>query len=173
MSHLPNATLRVAAVLAGSLLLAGCSGTPSRADFVAKTKDTVGSDLIVAMKARGVSASRSEQIVDDFLGCQYDSIKDDSSLLQKAYDDPSDTTITADLDARTTTCVAKLTAAMTEAADPLTTTTAPATSVPDTSAPVETVPATTAPDTSAPDTSAPDTTLPAYASTTIPPTTTG
>ena len=134
---------RIGALVALSSLLTACGGVPSRADFIAKTKDTVGSDLTVALEARGVSKSDAEAAIDRFIGCQYDALKSDVDLLQKAYDDPGDTTIQPDLDAKAGPCTTDFIAQVGEVADP-TTTTEPIglpTSVPEVT--VETIPADT------------------------------
>ena len=103
-------------------LLSGCGGTPDRADFVAKIKDSVGSDLIDGMKAQHIDTKTGEQLINDFVECQYDSIKDDTDLLQKAYDDPGDTNIATQLDTKAAACVQTLATAMSKATGTTTTT---------------------------------------------------
>lgn len=126
--------IAVAGSIALSLLVTGCGGTPSKADFVSKMRESVG-DLDAGLKSQSIDAETGNELITKLLECQYDSIKDDTDLLQKAYDDPGDTEIAPQLDAKTTKCVDEFSTAMAALAGPTTTTTPPAipetTSVPE------------------------------------------
>ena len=142
-----------------------CGGVPTKEDFVAKVKPTIGNDLVTAMVERGIEKATATKIIDDFIGCQYDSIKSDEALLQQAYDKPGDPVIAPELDSHALKCTDAMTAAITKdaIAPPPTTTVAPPypnplpTTVPtvplDTTTTIATP--TTTPDTTVPETSAP------------------
>ena len=70
--------------------LTGCGGgTPSKADFVAEVRETLGDDLNTGSGLDGVDGDRLNTLVDDFLGCTYDAIQGDEELLKQMYEDPS------------------------------------------------------------------------------------
>lgn len=81
------------AILLGAALalgLTGCGGgTPSKADFIAEVRDTLGDDLNTGEGLSGIDADDLNRIVDDFLGCTYDAVKGDEELLDQLFKDPS------------------------------------------------------------------------------------
>ena len=124
---------RAAAVVAGSvLLLSACGGTPSKADFVDKIEGTVGDDLSSVLEQQGVDAAQLDDLIKDFVGCQYDALADDEDLLRKAYDNPGDADIQTQIDIKATDCVSTLTAGLGDAAGNSTATTLPAPGTPTT-----------------------------------------
>lgn len=107
---------------ASLLALSGCGATtPTRADFIDEMRSTLGSDLATGA-GLDIDAGRLATIVDDFLGCTYDAIKGDESLLTQMMKDPSFSSATtddaSDLQARlgqlTTECTTELNNAATE-----------------------------------------------------------
>jgi hypothetical protein len=137
--------LAIAALTVAPSLLTGCGGAPSRDDFVAKTKDSIGADLAAGLEAQGVDEETGDRLITDFVECQYDAIKDDADLLQKAYDDPSDADISVRLDTAASTCVTELSTAMADAISAaggsITTTTLPTDTLPEDTLPADTLPA--------------------------------
>ena len=89
--------MRRALLLSTALLLTACGGTPTKADFVDKIEGSVGDDLSSVLEQQGVDASQLDDLITEFVGCQYDAIKDDTDLLNKAYDNPGDADIQARL----------------------------------------------------------------------------
>ena len=145
---------RAAAVIAGSvLLLTACGGTPTKADFVDKIEGSVGDDLSSVLEQQGVDASQLDDLITEFVGCQYDAIKDDTDLLNKAYDNPGDADIQGQIDLKATGCVTTLTKGLGDATADSTATTLPAPGAP------TTLPTVDAPDAPA-STDAPTTTTP-------------
>jgi hypothetical protein len=157
LSRARRAAAGLVALVAMTTVLGACGGAPSRDDFVERSRATLGDDLMAAMKDRGISRSEADEIIDTFLTCQYEALKSDLALLEKAYDDPADAELTAEIDSRTTTCVSEMSVAMTDAADP-----APPTTIPEfTTLPPETLPPETLPpETLPPETLPPETTVP-------------
>lgn len=123
---LRSRSLRAALLSIAALLLAACGGgTPTRAEFVAKVRDTLGDDLIAAMHERGLSERDTDELIDTFLECQYDALRSDPEILRRAYDRPGDINVIPEIDTRTLDCVQEMTTAMSEAAGPAPSTTLP------------------------------------------------
>ena len=112
------------AAVALSLIATGCGGPPTKAEFVTKMRESVG-DLDAGLASQKIDPETGNELITKLLECQYESIKDDDDLLQKAYDDPGDTEIAPQLDAKTTACVDDFSTAMADLAGPTTTTTIP------------------------------------------------
>ncbi|HPB46777.1 MAG: hypothetical protein M9952_05305 [Microthrixaceae bacterium] len=73
----------------------GCgSSEPSRDAFIAEMRTTLGSDLAEGASLDDVDPDDLRTVVDEFLGCTYDAVKDDSELLRQMYRDPSFSTAT-------------------------------------------------------------------------------
>lgn len=87
-------------------------------------RESVG-DLDAGLASQDIDPETGNELITKLLECQYESIKDDDDLLQKAYDDPGDTEIAPQLDAKTTACVDDFSTAMADLAGPTTTTTIP------------------------------------------------
>lgn len=126
-------------VAACAALLTACGGAPDKAEFTAKIKDSLGSDLLAGMTAQGIDKDTTDRLIDTFISCQYDSIKDDADLLQKAYDNPGDVDIAQQLDLAAQKCIEDLTSGINEEADITTTTFPAAETAPDVSVPDSTV----------------------------------
>ena len=84
-------------------------------------RESVG-DLDAGLASQKIDPETGNELITKLLECQYESIKDDDDLLQKAYDDPGDTEIAPQLDAKTTACVDDFSTAMADLAGPTTTT---------------------------------------------------
>ena len=87
------------AAVALSLIATGCGGPPTKAEFVTKMRESVG-DLDAGLASQDIDPETGNELITKLLECQYESIKDDDDLLQKAYDDPGDTEIAPQLDLR-------------------------------------------------------------------------
>jgi len=108
-------TLVVALAIAAPAL-SGCGGgPPTEAQFVERMRSTIG-DLDAGMKSQNIDPEDGDRLITDLLECQYESIEDDADLLQRAYDDPGDADVTAQLEVKSSGCVETFSAAMTKAA---------------------------------------------------------
>lgn len=108
---------RVTAALVAVTTLSACGGgTPSKADFVAKIRESI--DLEDAISGLGIPPTKGDALIDDFVECQYDALATDPDLLRQAYERPGDPTLTPAIDGRTMDCVTELNTGMTESADP-------------------------------------------------------
>ena len=95
------------AAVALSLIATGCGGPPTKAEFVTKMRESVG-DLDAGLASQDIDPETGNELI--------------TKLLQKAYDDPGDTEIAPQLDAKTTACVDDFSTAMADLAGPTTTT---------------------------------------------------
>lgn len=170
-------------VVATILLATACGGAPSRADWIERISDSIGSDITAGLEGRGLTELEARMVIDEFVNCQYDAIRSRPDLVESSYDDPGDATIVGDLSTLAQPCVDDLNAALAGKVDPLPTTTLPVGGgLPVDPATGQTLPPTTAPTTApaADPTDAVDGTLPDAAFETVPttapattPTTTG
>ena len=96
--------LVAAGLVASSLALTACGGPPTKSEYVAKMLDTVG-DLDAGMTSQHIDPAKGKALITALLECQYDAIKDDDDLLNKAYDDPGNTDISVQLDTKSRACV--------------------------------------------------------------------
>lgn len=84
------------AFLISTLLLSGCGGDPpTRDEFIAEMRETLGSDLATG-EGLDVDTGALQELVDDFLGCTYDAIRDDADLMAQMMRDPSFSSATTD-----------------------------------------------------------------------------
>lgn len=114
-----NARRTLAALLlAAPLLLASCGGDelPSRAEFVAEVKKSMGEDVSSSLESAGIKAAEAETIMTDFIGCIYDEIKDDEETLRQAYEQGGDSSIESQIEKKAAPCTKDLTEAVTNAA---------------------------------------------------------
>lgn len=109
---------RSAAFLAvGAILLTGCSSgsdIPTKAEWIKSVRDRMGSDLS-SLEGSGIDSAKANKIIDDFLGCTYDKIKDDTQLLEKAASSGS-SSIDSQISKKAASCQSDMITAMSAAA---------------------------------------------------------
>ena len=103
-----------AVLVAGALLLSApltaCgASTPTRDEFIAELRTTMGNDLTEGA-GLDVDGDALRTLVDDFLGCTYDAVRNDSELLTQLMRDPSFSSATTDNGADQQATLAQLTA---------------------------------------------------------------
>lgn len=98
---------------AAALMASSCgSDTPSKSEWTDKIKDSMGSDMSKQLDSLGLKAESTQKIVDAFIGCMYDEIKDDEDLLNQTFDNSATESMRATVENH----AAKCNLAMTEAA---------------------------------------------------------
>ncbi|NLA37409.1 MAG: hypothetical protein GX868_17225 [Actinobacteria bacterium] len=110
-----GAVVVAACALVVAAPLSGCGdSTPTREEFIAELRTTMGSDLTDGT-GLAVDADALRGLVDDFLGCTYDAISGDPDLLRQMLRDPSFSSATTDTGAEQQATLSQLTADCTTA----------------------------------------------------------
>jgi hypothetical protein len=106
------------AIAGATVLLSGCGGNelPSKSEFVDQVKESMGTDVTSSLEGAGIDKATATGIMEDFIGCIYDEIKDDEELLQQAFDDGGDKSVEANIEKQAAACTDDLTTAVSEAA---------------------------------------------------------
>lgn len=114
---------RSAALLAvGGIVLTGCGGDdiPTKSEWTATVRKQIDSDA-AKLEGSGIDSAAANKIIDDFLGCVYDKIKDDKDLLDEAASATGGSAIDA-VSKKAASCEEAMTKAMTGARTAPTTT---------------------------------------------------
>jgi hypothetical protein len=94
----------------------GDDDLPSKSEFVAQVKKSMGTDVTDKLEDAGIEKDKANTAMENFLGCLYDRIKTDEDLLRKAYDEGGDQAIQTQIEKKAGSCTADLTKELTGAA---------------------------------------------------------
>lgn len=90
---------------AAALVVSSCgSDAPSKSEWTDKVKDSMGSDMSKQLDSLGLKAKSTEKIVDAFIGCMYDQIKDDEELLNQTFDNSATESMRATVENHAAKC---------------------------------------------------------------------
>ena len=123
----PNTVRRSLAYVAGAALLfapvltaCGDDSVPTKAEFSAAVKPTLGASISSSLKVAGVSEAKTSKIIDEFIDCVYRELETQPDLLKAAtlappVSDPSSQSTQLALEKQAQACTSKLNAAVSAA----------------------------------------------------------
>ena len=127
MTTRPNTLRRPLAYLAGAALVfapvltaCGDDSVPTKAEFSAAVKPTLGASISSSLKVAGVSEAKTSKIIDDFIDCVYRELETQPDLLKAAtvappVSDPSSQSTQLALEKQAQACTSTLNSAVTRA----------------------------------------------------------